>query len=306
MMQPLEMKLLVTVILVGILVSIATCICLSVFYQLCIQDSSLRIDITYRNLTMLTMIFCTFSSIGDFIHLTIKLLDFPFREVEDDPETILEIAIVAIYFIATILFYTLIVHRIYKPFKLNKCLCYCLFGLILISAIFSGLYCHLFWLEYDAFDKEVKYVLFPLSISDLILNISIMLIFVYKMRSTIININITMSDRTENQVNLIANAIVKHSVLFGIAIITNQGYYISMFYDTMSGDYRDIVVNYCLPYSLRTLESFTNIIVLWLVLPISYDKYICICKYCHLGAFKCCMRNRTVSLNNPYHQLEEL
>ena len=57
--------------------------------------------------------------------------------------------------------------------------------------------------------------------------------------------------------------------------------------------------------SAFTLEVTINVLVLWLILRVNYDKYIGACKYCHIGMAKCCIKNvdsiRVVE--NPYRQL---
>ena len=59
-------------------------------------------------------------------------------------------------------------------------------------------------------------------------------------------------------------------------------------------------------YSERALENIVNVIVLWLILRVNYNKYICLCGCCHKCIGKCCFKNMdTINMvDNPYEDME--
>ena len=103
----------------------------------------------------------------------------------------------------------------------------------------------------------------------------------------------------------ISNVLTKHVVLFGISIITNQSFFIYNFCASFERYYTHIATALVGLYGMRELEVTMNVIVLWLVLNINYDKYIRFCKCCHLCVSKCCIKNNQNPLQNPYLQLKE-
>eukprot|EP00483_Globobulimina_turgida_P011456 UN11478 len=126
------------------------------------------------------------------------------------------------------------------------------------------------------------------------------------MRGTISNIDPLVSLEAATSVNLITNVITKHSVLFGFAILVNQGFFISQMITNFL-KINDSLINQCMNYMLRGLENVTNVLVLWLVLRINYDEYICFCKYCHFCVTRCCFKQiDTDTAINPYRRLERI
>ena len=113
-----------------------------------------------------------------------------------------------------------------------------------------------------------------------------------------------LSEQAERNVNIITNVMIKNSILFGMAIIFNQCFYGSLLYMYLSDQYSSVTFRYSLPYSLRAIETISNIYILWLNLRINYRHYIHICKWCHLCASKCFQhQDIQTSLENPYIEL---
>ena len=249
------------------------------------------------------MVLCTCSNIGDFTHLLIKTLQFPNRIHEDQYEKIVEIIVDCVYFSGNFSLYTLILLRIHSLFDVNRFIIYCIVGFMAISVIYSGFYCYVEYLQYKYWIKIIQYVTFPLAINDFIINLTILVIFVTKMRDTVKSIDSSLSKDAERNVNLLVNVTVKHCILFGTAIILNQFYFVAVLFEGVTHDPEDVIMNYTLPYSLRSMENCGNAVVLWLVLRIGYEHYICLCKCCHLCAMKCCVKNIKPSVANPYYEL---
>ena len=124
------------------------------------------------------------------------------------------------------------------------------------------------------------------------------------MGKTVIAIDPSLSKEAEQNVNLMRNVMVKHALLFGIAIFINQLFYCS---DVVTYFYESVLMWYCIPFMARAIETLVNVLVLWLILRVNYETYIGLCRCCHIGCGKCCFRNvdsMTVS-SNPHKQLAD-
>ena len=100
------------------------------------------------------------------------------------------------------------------------------------------------------------------------------------MKNTVSGADTTVSMEIQKSVNLISNTVTKHCVLFGIAMIMNQAFLVVDLHGNATNSfiyswYKQFA------FSVRALENLVNIAVLWLVLRINYDKYICLCGSCH-------------------------
>ena len=83
------------------------------------------------------------------------------------------------------------------------------------------------------------------------------------------------------------NIMIKHCVLFGIALLSDQAFYISMIIDDLESI---VVLNLFRDYGIRCIENVLNIVVLWLVLKVNNDRYVQICKCWHKCILKYCMK----------------
>ena len=50
------------------------------------------------------------------------------------------------------------------------------------------------------------------------------------------------------------------------------------------------------------------VLILWLLLRVNYDKYICLCKGCHICIAKCCFKEVDIDkiVDNPYYAFEKI
>eukprot|EP01084_Bolivina_argentea_P053749 98627_1 len=201
------------------------------FYQLCIKDSSSWINKTYRNLTIIAIISYTLTIVGDCLRFIIffdKLITkYPVR---NKTEEITIVVLDVIYYFGNCIFYSLILLRIHKPFKLSKCIYYSVVLFICVAAVSAIVFCVEMFLPDRG--KNRIYTGAVLSIADFMLNWCLLIVFAYKMMKTVKGIDVALSADIEKNVNLITNVITKHCVLFGIATFMNQGYVITiiMFY----------------------------------------------------------------------------
>eukprot|EP01084_Bolivina_argentea_P011076 20701_1 len=307
-MDILQKQLLIALIIIPICLIITVYITITSLHQLCIRDSSSWINIRYRNLTIIIMLLFVLSTIGDLMHIIIIFNGDWESGTFIQPESMLVISVDAVYFAGNIVFYMLLLSRISQPFELHICILFGLSFLVFISAVASIAYCICFPLisqnsadtEYWALIRGI------LSADDLILNMVILIVFVYKMRKTVAGIDVTVSIEAAKNANLITNLLIKHSILFGIALILNQAWIGSNVYYTLAQDY-SIMATKIISYSLRALETTTNVLVLWLVLRINHRKYVYLCKCCHICAAKHMLKNSNsnTAINGPYHRLDE-
>ena len=107
---------------------------------------------------------------------------------------------------------------------MNKCVFYFLSFLIFISSLACIIY--LYGLFINSFNQlfwaTINLVLMA---NDFLLNVSILTIFALKMRGMIIGVDPLLSTDIEKNTNLISNTMIKHSLLFSIVMIVNQGFF---------------------------------------------------------------------------------
>ena len=288
---------------------VSVCLTLSLYvfvmtnYQFLSNAESL--NKAYKIITILCMSFMVTCSIGDLIHLIVRFIDFPNCNGFYQLEVIMISIIDGFYYLANIIFYILLLSRVYNTFTLNKIMISVLLILITIAALSSGAYIVLIISFVNNLAKLydfTKYTVLPMSIADFILNLNFFGIFWYQMRQTVVDIEVE-----SNIYQNISNVLTKHIVLFGIAIITNQSVFMwSISYSFYDPPINDRIFIMTITYIIRSIEISINMMVLWLVLNINYDKYIYCCKYCHLCVAKCCISKSQHPLQNPYHLLTDL
>eukprot|EP01084_Bolivina_argentea_P276728 472246_1 len=295
-------------------------------YHLYCADSSSWINKTYRTLTMITMTLLTSGIVLDIIKLVIFYYGSNLTGILTTTFIIYNNLICGaisdvVYFFGNIAFYVLLLLRVTSPFQLKKSMVFFLlcmiffFGLISIAYMASWiLYFYIADIKHnDTTEIDREYHIAEvsasmiLSVTDFILNVIIFTVFICKMQQTISNIDPSVSQQINKNMNLISNVIIKHFILFGMAILSNQLFFLNQVIYYFSSEEWDI------PYvtrtfSMRALECFINVLVLWLILQINYNKYICLCRRCHLCVARCLYkRNIDESVvENPYIQLQHI
>ena len=298
----------------GFALSVGLSICILAFIKLCVLDSSSWIDKTYRDLTMIAILSFTCCGIGDFTKTLVRFLEYPDtpQSASNVFEEIMIIGNDIVYYIGNITFYTLLLQRIKAIFGLKGYLLNVLLVLIGIYVITAIIYCVMiyFVLNNPGNWRFLGYSMAILSVDDVLLNVSLFFIFFRKLRSSIIEIDDInskiMTKNYQNQVNLILNVMIKHCVLFGIALIVNEFFFGYNIYLFLYLKHRTIEQSSIDSYLVRTVENGMTILILWLVLKINYNQYICICKYCHICIGKCYIKEETTVNGNPYRELEDL
>ena len=141
-----------------------------------------------------------------------------------------------------------------------------------------------------------------LPIIDFILNLSLTIVFIYKIKhkDSLEGIEIADDYRLTSVASsnfdystdkrAIWNVLIKHCILFGIVLFINQSFYISIILSRLSIVKEVITTQFVQNHTIRSIENVVNIVVLWLVLKINNDKYICLCKCWHKCILKNCMK----------------
>eukprot|EP01084_Bolivina_argentea_P290283 498582_1 len=201
--------------------------------------------------------------------------------------------------------------RVYIAFKgtqyeINKCLYVSLWFLIIISILASCWHVAIMlFIKNEDTETALKRPAFiVLMTNDAFLNITLFILFIYKLRSVSIASE-SMSDISNAitfQTTKTLHLITRHSLLFGVAILSNQLFYTSgyiiSFYPTTNNVLIGIV------YQLRALENIVNVMVLYLSMTINNEIYRNICSFCHNNVMKCC--TKSVQKATDYYRLQSI
>eukprot|EP01084_Bolivina_argentea_P194808 334331_1 len=254
----------------------------------------------HHRLTILAMIGYIITDCIDISHLTIRYLHFPDRHYQDEKEALMGSTSDATYFFGNIIFYILLLSNVYISFRLNRFMLNFTVGFLFLSTLSSIYWC--FIVFYDSgqnneikFSNALNVAIIPLFISDLILNLTLFILFIYKLKTHPSLKGRIIDDITNyNKQVMMFNVMIKHIVLFTPVIVLNQLFYISTFFQT--GHSRDpFPILLTTTYSMRTLENISTIFILWLTLRMNKKKYICLCKCWHVLAYKYYLKSNELS-----------
>ena len=146
-----------------------------------------------------------------------------------------------------------------------------------------------FWVRHDA------PALIAICGIDLVLNTSLLFIFVCKLKQILqLKYNIDpsvysalVSHKGEgSQPHELLKLMTRHTILFGIAIITNQIWSISVLLQ-LNRNINLIVSNFC----FRALENTANCMVLFLSLKANEKWYLWLCRICHTQIQNCFIKS---------------
>ena len=200
-----------------------------------------------------------------------------------------------------IAFYIIFIARVNITFidtayELNKYLLIVLKILIFIAIILCIGYISILIIYKNAFLIN-KYFAISLISIEFILDISLSIIFIYKLFQVIISLNDEdqynsndLNKKTINQSSTLSilNVIVRHCLLFIFVIIANllflMSYGIAIFF------MNNLAENFKWGSTIYVIRSFDNlcmIIALFLNLNINHSLYDVICKICHLKCLNC-------------------
>lgn len=209
------------------------------------------------------------------------------------------------YYIGALSFYTIAIYRLYISFQdtiysIHPFIIKFFIILLVIQSLGATYYCIIVALQ----PKEDKNAFFlkynsiasiTLMVTDFILNVSLLLLFISKLKesltdtlvsSSISQIGSSMDTVSQSMVDLIT----RHSLLFGFAIITNQLFLGSQMVIFSNIGYAKFKYHFVI-FICRSIENTANCIVLFLGLKPNRNLYFNICGKCHLLLARCFMKS---------------
>ena len=290
MMDTEEVYLTVIVGSVLCLLVDVTLLCITC-YQLYIKNGSVSVSRSSKRLTMITMLCYSISTLGDVIHLILRYQFYLTSPIWNKPEAYLAGVKDIIYYSGNVTFFLLIFMQIKTSFQVSKYIMYYLSILLAVEIICSIIYSYIITYFAGATlvvaasrNVATSYVL---SCNDFLLKMSLLILFVYKIRNrdSMEGVQVGYDDDSDPEDNrkAIWNVMIKHCLLFGIALCVNQTWYITTILETTG--YAVLV-----DYSVRSVGNVINIYILWLALKVNDRKYVYLCECWHKCILKCCMK----------------
>ena len=281
-------------------------LCTLTVYQLYVKTSYISISKYSKRLTVITMILFTLCAIGDITGSIHRYMYELSSQEWDSSSAYLGSTKTSIYYIGNFTFFTLLLMRIKTSFQVSKCTMIYLYTLLVILIITATIYCLL--LIYflgrlttttDIFGYLWIIALFCTIFSDFILNLSLFILFVYKIKNKDSMEGMEIADdlsginnEHNSEQKAIWNVMIKHCILFGIALFSNQMWSLTVIVvDLTSVDLKYGFASALIRiYMTRSVQLMINTVILWLVLKINNDRYVKICKCAHSCILKYCMK----------------
>eukprot|EP01084_Bolivina_argentea_P124589 220766_1 len=244
----------------------------------------------FRYPTIIAIYAFFFTLITDIIHVYIHLMESKSFSNPIEPK----IAGLAdsLYYIGTVIFYTLLVFRIHfvfnqsAQFKLSRFTLTILGVMIGISAVAAIWYIIIITFFFKSWTDWVRYGIpatYVLSANDFVLNVTLFCLFYAKLRALIKSFRKYASGNASiASTSKLFDIITKHSVLFGSAIITNQLFFAGVMVMAFTDlGQKNFTAGLLMIMTLRSIEMLVNVCALWLVLKMNVHAYICCCGSCH-------------------------
>eukprot|EP01084_Bolivina_argentea_P271709 462407_1 len=304
-------NLLASIIFISIFTTLCTVLSLILTYQLfgCKQNQKFNARRTSKMLIFLCILVSTVCQWGDLSrHIicyiqTKGLFYYPLNNIMCFADFF--------YYLGSVLFYIIAIYRLQVSFQSSQysispfivSFVYTLIGCVFILAIY---YSVIVFLTPNDVDNEynefwIKHDIIPMIIIgaiDFILNTSLLILFITKLKQILhtrlsrFNYNLynLMDDKnTDIQSQDVIKLIIRHSLLFGLAIITNQIWYIAVVTRRKKG-----LSDFC----FRALENAANCIVLFLGLKQNSKLYFCLCGCFHQLMQKCFLYQMKGKMDN--------
>ena len=305
-----------TIIAISICLVITVVITIRLLYQMCVQKPASNQRMAYT-LIKVCIIASTLCVVCDDIRWSIcAIMDksevfYPMNQIMSFADLF--------YYIGALSFYTIAIYRLYISFldtiySINPCIIRFFIVSLIIQALGATYYCIIVALQ----PKEDKNAFFlkynsissiTLMSNDFILNLSLLLLFISKLKesltdtlvsSSIQEIGSSMDTVSQNMVDLIT----RHSLLFGLAIITNQLFLGSQMIVFSNIGFTKFKYHFII-FICRSIENTANCVVLFLGLKPNRKLYFNICGKCHLllaGCFMKSTQKRVESRRDTHYQ----
>ena len=223
------------------------------------------------------------------------------------------------YYIACISFYSIAVSRIYYAFQgsayeISSRVIRLYMSLIIISVLAGLWHCVVASIQPEHGQDQffAKYgvpAIVVLMINDFLLNAGLMILFVQKLKM-VFNGSLISNSISENRSSIdahsenFAHLIVRHSLLFGIAIITNQVFFVALILVFWGkGEVAENI--HFMVFCCRSLENTANCLVLLLGMSKNHWIYNKCCGKLHNGFTNCFIDRRKRILSMGYMNMKE-
>ena len=302
---------LANIYLVGISLMFVCCtievvLCFITITQLCIKKSYIYLRPSFKILTVISMISYTICTICDIIQCITRYKYY----LHSDEWTNFESYLASIgdfcYFNGNAVFFVLLLMRIKTSFQVTLPFMWYFSILLTFSIICSIMvsFVDVYFINKSVITMNNYFtkILIPLSISDFMLNSSLFILFIYKIKNkdSMEGIEIAHDIYHDDQVShessidndkkAILNIMIKHCVLFGIAILSNQYFYVIGIISAVDVSAANFSFGLIGEYTSRAIDNTITITVLWLLLRVNNDKYVRVCKCWHICILKNCMK----------------
>lgn len=309
------------------IISVCACIdivfCIILLRQLYFKEAVL-INGYFKQLTVITTILYTICSIGDIIRHCLRY--FNYLRLPDfnktDHEAVLTGSSDFLYYVGNVTFFLLLLMRIKTSFQVSKLVMYYLFCLLFTSGILSLTWCFIiiYYGETEntaAIIKHLKITEYPSPTVDFLLNFSLMILFIQKIRNKdtmegieSIDMNTPRSNESAQSHNrqnkAILNVMIKHCVLFGITLLANLAFYISVIITELPAVKAPSATVLMITSLSRSVGNTIIVVILWLVLKINSTKYVYLCKCWHICLLKYCMKEDADVIREGFVENEEI
>ncbi len=277
-------------------------------YQLYCKSVAVFISNHSKLLTVITMITYTLCSLGDMAHMILRFINHLTTTSHNYPYLVTIKS--GFYYVGNGAFFMLLLMRIKKSFQLSKCIMYylsllwilsvtCSMGFLIITFVAA--------LDESSMNDDIYYQtsLYFVVVADFILSFSLFVLFIYKIKykesmeglevaddvsliSGASNDNLEIKDK-----RAVLNVMIKHCVLFGIALVINEAFYVILFIWNFDKLFQNYSADILLGYTGRTIENVFNVIILWLLIKINNDKYVFLCKCWHICILRYCIKDKS-------------
>ena len=260
---------------------------------------------SFRNTQIICSIGCMLNIYSDLSRFIVALA-INTNNLWHDPMTQIYAHADAVYYLGAISFYIIAILRLNKVFtntsyEINTYYLVFIYTLIFISICTAIYYCLIVAILLGGNSERVMHNFFKydgpatilLMIIDFILNSNLMILFVYKLRQLLISTQYLSSTS-------MIDVMTRHTILFGIAIGTNQLFFMSLVIGIFDGTLTWFV------YIFRSTENLINIIVLYLSLSINRDVYMRFCGKLNNMMKACCVNQITKKGNKDENEAMHL
>ena len=261
-----------------------------------------KIPMFFKISTSICLSCITLSSIGDLSHMTIA---YVMKLDPSDTAKLFGIILFAdvVYFMSSVSLYLYILGKSYYAFKqtvysVSKCYIIFVLSLILILSLSMAVYLYfvssLSGLE---FYKRSEILLITMICSDILIDISLLILFISKLQKLLYDTLITdyIFINLSNAQRRLISLITKQSILGIFIIVFNSLFFVCTTIIALHdihgkiNDKHRLSIEFSITYCVRALENTIIITMVYLNFDFNTKIYIKLCSYLHKGCYGCCL-----------------